>query len=112
MDTGVVIGMIGVAAIIKMTIEEAKATIMTEVVTEIDKEGMIIENIGDIMTTAVEATTTTMIGGVGAEEEITIEGIDNTTTEDMEGEAVVDTEEVDMEIEEDEINREAMQTLV
>ena len=96
MDTGVVIGMIGVAAIIKMTIEEAKATIMTEVVTEIDKEGMIIENIGDIMTTAVEATTTTMIGGVGAEEEITIEGIDNTTTEDMEGEAVVDTEEVDM----------------
>ena len=112
MDTGVVIGMIGVAAIIKMTIEEAKATIMTEVVTEIDKEGMIIENIGDIMTTAVEATTTTMIGGVGAEEEITIEGIDNTTTEDMVGEAVVDTEEVDMEIEEDEINREAMQTLV
>ena len=112
MDTGVVMGAIGVAAIIKMTIEEAKVTIMTEVVTEIEEEGMIIEKIGDIMTTAVVATTTTMIGGVGAEEEITIEGIDNTTTEDMVGEAVVDTEEVDMEIEEDEINREAMQILV
>ena len=109
METEVVMGATGEeTAIIKTTIEEAKGTIMTEVVTEIDKGGMRIVIIGDIMTNAVEVTTTTMIGGVEVGEEITIEGTDNMTTVDME-EVVATEAEEDIEVE---INQEAMQISV
>jgi hypothetical protein len=101
-------------AIIKMTTEEARGTIMTEVVTEIDKEGMRIASNGeDIMTTAVEATIITMIGGVEVEEEITTEEIDKTMVDMVHVEvAAVATVVADMVIEEDEINQEAMRTSV
>ena len=99
-------------AIIKMTIEEARGTIMTEVATEIDKEGMKIVIIGDIMTNAVVATIITMIGGVEGEEEITTEGIDNMTMVDMVEVAEEDMVVADMVTEEDEINQAVMQTSV
>ena len=112
-DTGETKGE-GVETIIipNTTIEEAKVTIMTEVVTGIDKEGMIIVIKEDIMPAAVEVTITTMIGAIEGVEETTTEGTGSTTMEaDMA--VAVDMVAVAMEVEEAHvINQEAMQILV
>ena len=101
-----------VAAIIIMTIGVVKVTITTVVDMAIDKEGMIIVIKEVIMTITVEATTTTIIGGVEVVQEITTVVIDPMTMEVVDMVVVEDMVELVMVVEEeDETNRVAMQIL-